>query len=293
MKVRTIVKRLIPFVYYLAVSFPHHYVSGLFQEYILVPFGMSSVQATANEISAALAIGVVLFLVWCTRTQKRFALAAIFLLVVTLALIYVSDLVLLVNNVEKIHYPQYALLAFLLKLTIEDDKLVFYATVFAGYIDEFQQYLTNPAHTSYLDFNDIVFNILGAGLGAILAIAIFRRKPISSDRYESRFKLVFYGLLAATLLSWSIAFVSGRIIIHDVPPADRQVFSVVEGRLNYVISFVTHPEYWETADNGKSFHVLSPLEGILAILMLVALYRWSLSWLARVRAVGHFKPVQL
>jgi VanZ family protein len=77
---------------------------------------------------------------------------------------------LVVFNVENIHFPQYAVLT----LTIFALFKHFGATVFwvtlSGVFDEGYQYfvLYRNNNIVYLDFNDIVLNLIGAGIGVAL-----------------------------------------------------------------------------------------------------------------------------
>ncbi|MGA2466130.1 MAG: VanZ family protein [Thermodesulfobacteriota bacterium] len=88
----------------------------------------------------------------------------------TVFLVVISYKMLVVFNVENIHFPQYAVLT----LTIFALFKHFGATVFwvtlSGVFDEGYQYfvLYRNNNIVYLDFNDIVLNLIGAGIGVAL-----------------------------------------------------------------------------------------------------------------------------
>jgi hypothetical protein len=99
-------------------------------------------------------------------------------MILVVALMYVADHYLIVNNIERIHFPQYAMLALLLGLSLRNEMLIFFVTTFAGFVDEFLQFAMDPMKTNYLDFNDIVLNILGAAAGVVLLMGL--RRPLSN-----------------------------------------------------------------------------------------------------------------
>jgi hypothetical protein len=102
------------------------------------------------------------------------------------ALAGLADRLLLVTNIEHIHYPQYALLVALLAragLSLEGSWL---AATILGVGDEAYQYLVLRRGTpTYLDWNDIVFNAIGAAFGVVLwcrYLAEQRTSPLCSRR---------------------------------------------------------------------------------------------------------------
>jgi hypothetical protein len=175
---------------------------------------MDAVQSYANVISGVLGTALIGYLCYRWRKEGKFIGVALFSAALILALIALSDAALLVNNVERIHFVQYAGVAFLLRLSLEDNALVFFATVYSGVVDEFIQYLMNPVRTSYLDFNDMVFNSLGAALGVVFAIVILSPGRAQSSRYEMQFRRAFFALTSLTfalVLSPSLQGVSSQL----------------------------------------------------------------------------------
>jgi len=133
--------------------------------------------------SALLAIAV-LVVTW----RRRQALPVSFW-PTTLGLVLLGVLaqqLLLVASIENIHYPQYALLALLLGrggLPLETSWLV---ATGLGIVDEGYQYLVLRTGTpSYLDWNDIVLNAIGAGLGVVAVVWYWgarRESPLCTIR---------------------------------------------------------------------------------------------------------------
>ncbi|MCX6135457.1 MAG: VanZ family protein [Ignavibacteriales bacterium] len=269
---KTLALRLLPFVYFLGVSFPHHYVSDLLEKYLLIPFGMDAVQAGANCATVVPLSVLVLVVGRIVYVQRARSKQFLFACVVALALIWIADRDLLVNNIERIHYVQYALLVTLLAFSLRDEVLIFLLSCFAGFIDELQQFVLKPSHTNYFDFNDIVFNILGAMLGIFIVQSLFSRGERSPTAYDRKVRLAFAGTVAALAFAVILAASTGRITPYaDVSRPERQVFASVNGKMSFILSFEKSESFWTVADNKKEFHTLNPYEGLLAVATLLTL----------------------
>jgi hypothetical protein len=281
MNFKQLVKRLAPFIYFLAVSLPHHPFSAFFEKEILIPKGMDAVQSDVNIVSVAILLGVIFLGIRLVRIQRREELKHLAAWLVLVVLMFVSDRYLIVNNIERIHFPQYAVLALLLGFSLRSEALIFFATSSLGFLDEFLQYAMNPNRTNYLDFNDIVLNILGAAFGVALLLGF--RKAVSSERspYERAFRLFFLGGLSVASLAVVYALVSGRVVMLINHVGERSVFSDLNGRLSFIISFERHSRFWQQSDYGKVFHVFSPIEGVMAIALSSALGSLMIRWLER------------
>jgi hypothetical protein len=263
----------------MALSLPHHPFSLWLNEEFIIPYGFEAMQSAADIGSYALLVSVSLAVVILHRRLKWRAVCHAGYWIITGLMMYVADRTLIVNNIERIHFPEYALMALLLGLAIRDANLVFLTASFAGFADELLQFLMNPQRTAYLDFNDIVLNILGAGFGAALLIA-FRRRPVTVPAsYEETVRSVLKiaaGFLGGLVL---IVLFAGRFVpVVDVA-TDRSVIADVNGKLSFILSFERHDDFWITSDYGKVFHVLSPMEGSLLIGFLLILFLVSLRWL--------------
>ena len=186
MRSKTYVLRFLPLAFFLIASLPHHPFSYWLDDVLIVPVGFESVQHMADIASWAL-LGVAAFLFARVAFVHRWrALKHICIFLLLLALMYGTDYSLVVNNIERVHYPQYALLALLLGLSLRNEMLIFFVTTFFGFMDEFLQFAMDPMKTNYLDFNDIVLNILGAAAGVVLLMGLRRPLPGSYDRESDR-----------------------------------------------------------------------------------------------------------
>jgi hypothetical protein len=179
MKFKTFVRRILPLFYFLAVSLPHHPFSFWFEKNILDPWGHDAVERLADILSVAFLTVTAALAIRVARVHRRGAVKHFGVGLVLLALMYAADRYLIVNSIERVHFPQYAVLALLLGLSLRSEVLILFVTTFAGFVDEFLQYVMDPKITNYLDFNDIVFNLLGAAAGVVLLMGL--RKPISGS----------------------------------------------------------------------------------------------------------------
>jgi hypothetical protein len=272
-------RRLLPLLYFLTVSLPHHPFSSWLDDAFVVPVGFHSVQHIADIASAALLVGIVAMGIRIAVVHRWQAIRHFSILLVLVLLMYAADYYLVVNNIERIHFPQYAILAVLLGLCVRSEPLIFFVTSFAGFLDEFLQYLMNPIKTNYLDFNDIVLNILGAALGVAFLLALRRPAIVERTTYEKRFKLVFLLSMAGMALVVFTALALGRIVMLVEHVEQRSVFHIVNGKLSFIMSFERHDQLWTKSYFGKVFHVLSPAEG-LAIIAGLFMATWgAVRWL--------------
>lgn len=272
-----IIFRVIPLIFFLLVSLPHHPVSTLFDTFILKPMGMATVQSAIQIGSLALMGAVAVFTIRGMWAQPSLPLISLFVL--TLLLSYFSDRYLIVNNIERIHFPQYAILAILLKLSITNDVIVFFTASFAGMVDEFLQYVMNPTRTSYLDFNDFVLNVLGAALGLLLFRVLIRTSPRQYLEYERKFTLGLAAVVSGAAGALAVGVMLHRIIPYMELKSNLGPLSFIEGKLYLVLSFVRQTEFWTVAFHGKKFHVLSLEEGLIVLGLLFLFYFIAFRWL--------------
>lgn len=274
-----IFKRIFPLAFFLLVSLPHHPISNLLEKYLLIPYGMASVQAAVN---AATAIAVVLTLggIFVLKRKKlSFRAPIVAALAVTAVSIFLSDRILIVNNIERIHFIQYAILAVLLRLSLQNNTLVLLVSSFAGAVDEFLQYVMNPKPTPYLDFNDIALNILGAALGLFFFSMLRQTSTVSPSSYERRFRLVFVFIVSLALASVTFAVISGRVVSYSPRPEDAAPFTEQNGKLAFVLSSILQPTFWTTSEYGVRYHILSPAEGLILSTFLLLFFWAAFKWI--------------
>ena len=135
---------------------------------------------------------------------------------------------LIVNNVELVHLPQYALLAALFLAGGLSPRAALACTALAGILDELHQYQVGTGlrpELTYLDYNDMLLNLLGGTWAIVLAApAHLPALPAPSRR--------------ARVARWSAAalFLAGAAVLAAVDPPGWTVHYGAFERAYYVLS---------------------------------------------------------
>lgn len=190
----------------------------------------------------------------------------------TVALVVVSYKVLIVFYVESIHFPQYAFLVLpVFALTLSFGRTVFYVTLL-GAIDEAYQYLVHYSDNMevYFDFNDIVLNLVGAGIGILIIYTLsdMKTKPFMTDSSSSwgRNK---YVTIINTFLLFSSVFLYTTGLAQFYPDANASSAPPI------VLSRKPAPDqFWTNPTYGKPFHILHPVEGVIYTYLLIFCYSY-------------------
>ncbi len=250
------------FSYFLLVVLPHEIVGRFIMNDIFGDLSRSILNSTVLAVSM---IGLSLFLYLLARNlingkQRRSKLIYLF---VTLVLIVIVYNTLFVLATESAHFPQYALMAILLfPLTLNYNSTLFGATILGSLDEAYQYFYLNPTATGYLDFNDVVTDLLGAVLGLLL-IWFCEIKSIvhSKPWYKSNALLFGAGIKLAT----GFLILIGTVSIY--PNEDGTMASIT-------LMKKVPPSFWSYDKVGELyFHIMHPLEGIIVIIILLGIYR--------------------
>ena len=185
----------------------------------------------------------------------------------TTFLVVISYQMLIVFNVEVIHFPQYALLAFpIFALLRHFGGTVFWVTL-SGAIDEAIQYFVLHPETCF-DFNDIILNSIGAGIGLVLICVLWtpRSEPPTLHEKPSG-KLNRYLIIAIT--AWILL---GGILLYAMGILR---FSPEANSPNVLIVLSSQPpptQFWLNPSRGKPYHQSHPIEGIFFSAFLIGCY---------------------
>lgn len=195
-------------------------------------------------------------------------LGKVVFLLFTAGLVVASYHLLIVYSVEAIHFIQYAFLAIpVYALTLSFGKTVFWVTLM-GAADEAYQYFVLYADNRevYLDFNDIVLNLIGAGMGVVTIHTLsgagaFVSPEKSNCRGRNRALLL---VAASLLLAGLLLVVSGKVALYPVAAASEAQITLSRKPLP--------SQFWEDPKKGKPFHMLHPAEGLLLCAFLIPCY---------------------
>jgi hypothetical protein len=160
-------------------------------------------------------------------------------LVVLVVITVASQRWLLVANIELIHFPQFGLLAVVLLAAGFSGEAAWLLATFAGVLDETYQHLVIYAGRAdtYLDFNDMLLNAIGAAWGVVLFGSTARAPRAAPGLRWLRWPAVLSWLVGLLLLA----------LFWD-PPWSRPLLSSSAG--------------------GRLYRVLSPAEALAGCMLL-------------------------
>lgn len=182
---------------------------------------------------------------------------------------------------EYAHYPQYALLAWLLARVMDPNRLhwpltrILFWTTLLGAFDELLQYVwITRSYSDYLDFNDFLVNLIAAAAGIMLHYGFAERPPASRKPAH-----VEWSLVAGLVLTVSLAIGSGRIVVYPATAASPSgVIQDNNGTQQFWLQQA--PYHYGSHAPGKrhgDYFVLPPWAGITLMLVVGGLFsRFSL-----------------
>ncbi|MDX1408382.1 MAG: VanZ family protein, partial [Saprospiraceae bacterium] len=155
-----------------------------------------------------------------------------------------------------------AVLAILLYPRLRNMSETLIVAICLGVVDEAYQYLwLIPADPGYYDFNDVILNCLGAGLGLLLLRLCDR-----GDRPERRlsvWKSPVWRALFGVMAALAVLNLAGQ-------------WSVFPRQHSRIVLMPQYPaEFWSTFYE-KSFHIVHPVEGLVAVVVLLGMFHWLL-----------------
>ncbi len=258
-------------VYYLLATFMH-YPALLGYSEIFAIYGRTAMEAGVHYISIGLLVVTGGALLIIARKRRTLTVRNLVLLGATLGLIGAAEWLLVCTNAERIHYPQYAILALLLSRFTRREYVILGLCTLAGMFDELMQYVLFPWHLKQLEFNDFLLNVLGAGLGIAL-LRLWSPLEPSFAPLGRRFErgTYFFGALALAIgaILWAAGIIVSRVAGVAKPTS---CWHSVEGSLRFVLSYHPAPDrFWSVTDYHRSFHTLSPEHGSWALVLLVGL----------------------
>jgi hypothetical protein len=193
-----------------------------------------------------------------------------------IAAVVAVDLALTFSANEWAHYPQYALIAWLLARALDPERnrwcvgrVLFWVTLM-GAGDELLQYLwITASYSDYFDFNDCLVNLLGASAGLLF---YYGAAAGPSPGTRRRFPLGEVLAIAILALAVKASFQAGLVAVSPaaqvaVPPGG--VVRGVDGTGTlYLQRSPRHYGSWQGGNRWAEYYVLPPVAGLG--LMLVA-----------------------
>ncbi len=231
-------------IYFFAVVLPHEQV-GLIISKIFKNSTKAYYNQTVLIIAAVGLIIYVLFLILNLKNNDSKRIVFAFLgLSVFLTILMLKTILIL--NIELIHLVQYGAFALILFPLFEHYFHTLWCCTFLGGIDEaFQYYYLAPDRTNFLDFNDMILNLVGATFGLILIRSVpFFNKSTGNNGPRN------FSIITAFLSLLSIGILAMKDLLIKVPSES----------------------FWTTLPSKVTYHIVHPLEGILIIVALLLIY---------------------
>jgi VanZ family protein len=254
--------------YLAAVSLPHKEVSKIF-DWLSKELSFGVYNDALFKVNIFLAIVLFAFVLLRIRNGNRRALKITYWLF-TAFLVAASYEILIVFNVESIHFPQYAVLALLVfPLIMRYGDTVFWCALL-GALDEGYQYfvLYRDNNEVYFDFNDILLNLVGAGIGVLILFTLTdersKRSTAHTNSSLNRSPSPVIVTTAFLLFTGLLFYRSGLLQLYPEAGASSAPIT---------LSRKPAPEkFWTVPKRGKTFHILTPLEGIISAAALIGCY---------------------
>lgn len=208
-----------------------------------------------------------------------------------LGMMVVSVPLLLVTNIEIIHYFQYFLLVVLLRKAGFSEPLAYVAAFVGSVCDEGRQYILHPRFTGYYDWNDLFINNLGAALGIVAC----RRMAVLPTLHNAARLLRIFCICAPALVLLTGLALWATGLLHayvPLPPGtEASAFPLVDGRQVFALSLrPAEQAFWQLAARGRTFHVMGVGEGLLfcplAVWLLWRLVRNPAAIISKNKAAG-------
>ncbi|MEM6317865.1 MAG: VanZ family protein [Bacteroidota bacterium] len=247
--------------YYLLVVLPHEQVGIFIAKTLDQPYGRDTYNLIILVIGLVGLVGYLLP-IWRGTKQLESGKNRVWMaFLVSVALIIVSFNMLLVVNVEIIHFIQYGVLAILMMPLFENyGDTLFFATVLAVLDEGYQYFVLAPLRTEYFDFNDIIIDLIGAAMGLLLLWIVGVKNEIEGRKW---FKTPRFIGFAAITIGSLIAYLSGTLAIY---PSEGDVQAPI------LLIRKIQESFWTIIHPNVKFHVVRPLEGLIILGMLFYFY---------------------
>ena len=173
---------------------------------------------------------------------------------------------------EYFHYPQYALLAWLIARTLDPTRSrwipgrVLFWTTLLGAVDELLQYLwITASYSNYYDFNDVLTNLVAAVAGVLLFYGATARPPSAGD--DRRWPRLEAGVVVVVALLVGAGAASERLqMVPRDPIEPGGVAWQSNGRWTlYLQRSADQYGSWQSGPRRGVHYVLRPSESLLAL----------------------------
>ncbi len=237
--------------YFLAVVLPHEEVGKIINSFFS-NYSRSTYNLVIGVMALAFSASIFWFLLPSLRRHPH-SIKMYGYLLVSAVLVLLCFNILFVVNVEAVHFLQYAILAILLFPLSRSCSVTMSLAVLAGGLDELYQYLILDNTNFYYDFNDVLLDTIGAGMG-LLVLKIRHTETVVHSLPWYKHPGFFLSLGVACVLL--VAGLLGHFSINS-RSMDPAFFTL----------FKKAPDgFWHFPPGPfAKFHILRPIPGLIII----------------------------
>ena len=278
---------LVMLVYYVTVCLMHLQFSLWLVRQRETVLGKLAYADFMPVVVGAAGLGLVWAVTRSLRKSPRPGLTACFWVLWLVAVVLIDrNLTFSIN--EYAHYPQYALLAWLLARAMDPQRsrwyvgrVLFWSTLL-GVGDEVLQYLwITTSYSDYLDFNDFLVNLVAACAGMLLYYGPAAVAPLAAKLRKPILEVVITGTLVVAL---GLALHTGHLAstpAGKIPPGG--IVKLEDGsRRLYLQRGPVFYGSWQDGNRHGRYFVMPPLPGLLALTLLglafTAYGTWRVRW---------------
>lgn len=227
--------------------------------------------ALYNKVVMGVMIATAVFgggwVVWNLWKHEEHRFVKLFFLIASVGWFAIHAITMFEMNIEIIHAAQYAVAAFLMYSLTGRAGAALVFTLPIMLLDEwYQMKVLYPDYVEYLELNDVVLDLLGAGTASILlwiAGVPTIRKPIQArtELYTLTAMAAVVGLLIATCT-----------VVYYPAEVCENTWLVLNNLKDPLATWQIHPL------TQAEYHVLTPPEAFMVILGVVGFYGLSDEW---------------
>lgn len=238
-------------LYYALVVLPHTeigvFITGLFEN-----VSRDSYNFVILIASLLLVAGAVLFLK--RLNYKELDSIVGFYVLYSILLVFLSFNLLFVVNIEAIHFIQYALLAILLFPLVRSYPITLAWIVLLGLLDEAYQYFYLFPEYKYLDWNDIVIDQIGGGVG--LLVVRYLDTPNYKFKPPKKYIRILSAVIILLVIGVTLAYASGFLS------------TLAEENVPHSLIRVYNPGFWQVIGPDITYHVFTPVSALVLMAVL-------------------------
>lgn len=210
-------------------------------------------------------IASIIILSYLVKKLEKFKSLAGLYLLVTLILVIAAFKGLMTYNIEAIHFFEYMFLAMILFPLVRSYGAVVVWITLLGIADELYQYIILTPFFLYLDFNDMILNLLGAGLGMVAILILLKEEmPIKRRNLKKSPEILAIAFTGIFLL---VLYLVGEFRWNPVREGSEVISPWLTAHRKQL------PEgFWTEVYKGRIIHIMDHIEGLVVMMVLFVFY---------------------